>query len=101
MWIRSSRGCSVSKILYFIEGLFRPLETDGVVMFWAKEILAALLIVSFFWMVAGLVCAILNKWGKRLARFSESDLVDRILQRIIPDISRLLTMLGFYLALRS
>jgi MscS family membrane protein len=87
--------------LYFIQGLFRPLETDGAVMFWAKEILAALLIVSFFWILAGLVSAILNKWGKRLARFSDTDLDDRILQRIIPHISRLLTMLGFYLAIRS
>ena len=77
------------------------METDGALMFWAKEILAALLILAFFWMLAGLVSAILNKWGKRLAHFSETDLDDRILQRIIPHISRLLTMLGLYLAIRS
>ena len=65
------------------------------VLYWAKEILVALLIVSFFWMLAGLVSASLNRWGKRLARFTETDLDDRILQRIIPHISRLLTMSGF------
>src|SRR5450631_1854039 len=101
MWIQSSSGCSVNRILSVIQGIFRPLETDGAVMYWAKELLAALLIVSFFWMLAGVVSASLNKWGKRLARFSETDLDDRILQRIIPHISRLLTMLGFYLAIRS
>jgi len=70
-------------------------------MFWAKEILIALLIVSFFWMLAQLVSAILNKWGARLASFTDTDLDDRVLKRIIPHVSRLLTMLGFYLAIRS
>jgi small-conductance mechanosensitive channel len=91
----------LNRILSITQGLFRPLETDGAVLFWAKEILAALLIMSFFWMLAGLVSAILNKWGKRLARLTETDLDDRILQRIIPHVSRLLTMLGVYLAFRS
>ena len=77
------------------------METDGAMLYWSKEILAALLILSFFWMLASLVSAGLNKWGKQLARFSETDLDDRILQRIIPHISRLLTMLGLYLAIRS
>lgn len=85
----------------FIQGIFRPMDSDGAVMFWAKEILAALLIISFFWMLAQLVCAILNKWGKRLARFTATDLDDRILLRVIPHVSRLLTMLGLYLAIRS
>lgn len=84
-----------------IQGLFRPLETDSAMLYWAKEILAALLILAFFWMLSGLVSVVINKWGKRLARFSDTDLDDRILQRIIPHISRLLTMLGLYLAFRS
>jgi small-conductance mechanosensitive channel len=88
-------------MLSFIQGLFRPLETDGAAMFWAKEILTALLILSFFWMLAQLVTAILNKWGKRVARFTGTDLDDRILQRSIPHVSRLLVMLGLYLAIRS
>jgi len=91
----------MNKILSFLQGLFRPLETDGAVLFWAKELLTALLILSFFWMLAGLVSAILNKWGTRLARFSDTDLDDRILQRIVPHISRLLCTLGIYLAIRS
>jgi len=91
----------VNRLLAVIEGLFRPLEDDSSVMLWAKELLAALLIISFFWMLAGLVSSLLNKWGKRLARFTTTDLDDRILQRVIPHVSRLLIMLGFYLAIRS
>jgi MscS family membrane protein len=91
----------VNRLLFLIQGLFRPQETDSSVMFWAKEILAALLIVSFFWMLSQLVSAVLNRWGKRLARFTETDLDDRILQRIIPHVSRILSMLGVYLAVRS
>ena len=77
----------MNKVLSFIQGLFRPQETDGALLFWAKEILTALLIVSFFWMLSGLVSAILNKWGKRLARFTATNLDDRIIQRLIPHIS--------------
>jgi len=101
MLIQFLNGCSVNRVLSFIWGLFRPQETDGAAMFWAKEILTALLILAFFWMLAQLVSAILNKWGKRLAHFTATDLDDRILQRIIPHISRLLTILGLYLAIRS
>jgi small-conductance mechanosensitive channel len=91
----------VIRIFSILQGLFRPLETDGVVTFWAKEILAAMLILSLFWMLAQLISAILNKWGKRLARSTKTDLDDRLLQRVIPHVSRLLTTLGFYLAIRS
>jgi small-conductance mechanosensitive channel len=71
------------------------------VLFWAKEILAALLIISVFWMLSGVVSALLNKWGRRLARFTATDLDDRILTRVIPHVSRLMIILGFYLAMRS
>jgi small-conductance mechanosensitive channel len=84
-----------------IQGLFRPQDSDGTVLLWAKEILAFLLIVSFFWVLSKLASSILNKWGKRIALFTETDLDDRILQRIIPHISRLLFMSGIYLAIRS
>jgi MscS family membrane protein len=91
----------VINLLAIIQELFRPLEGDGAILFWAKEILAALLILSIFWLLSGVVSAALNKWGKRLASFTETDLDDRILQRIIPHVSRLLNMLGLYLAIRS
>lgn len=70
-------------------------------LMWAKELLVALLILAVFWMLAQVAVLFLNKWGKRLAAFTKSDLDDRLLQRVIPHVSRLLIMLGFYLAIRS
>ena len=102
MSIPSSKGSSVYNVLQFIlEKLLFPQDGDGPLLFWAKEILVALLILSVFWMLAQLVVLFLNKWGKRLAAFTNSDLDDRVLQRIIPHLSRLLSMLGIYLAIRS
>ncbi|MDO9068985.1 MAG: mechanosensitive ion channel family protein [Deltaproteobacteria bacterium] len=69
--------------------------------FWAKEILVALLILTFFWMLAQIAELFLHKWGKRLASFTKTDLDDRILQRVIPHVSRLLITLGIYQAIRS
>jgi small-conductance mechanosensitive channel len=101
MLIQFSGGFSVSRFLYITQGLFRPQETDGTVVLWAKETLAFLLIVMFFWILSMLVGSILTKWGKRLALFTETDLDDRLLQRVVPHVSRLLLMSGVYLAVRS
>ncbi|MDR3578727.1 MAG: mechanosensitive ion channel family protein [Oryzomonas sp.] len=90
-----------SRILSFVQALFRPQGDDGPILFWAKEILGALLILAFFWMLAQLIVLMLNKWGKRLAAFTNTDLNDRLLQRVIPHVSRLLIMLGVYLAILS
>ncbi len=91
----------MNSLLDFIQGLLETREGDGFLLFWAKEILVALLILALFWVLAHLVVMVLNKWGKRLARFTATDLDDRILQRINPHISRLLSMSGLYLAIRS
>ena len=91
----------MNSISAFIQGLTRPLDGDGFLIFWAKEFLGALLILTFFWMLAQLAVLLLNKWGKRLASFTATDLDDRILQRVIPHVSRLLVTLGIYLAVRS
>ena len=70
-------------------------------LFWAKEILVALLILALFWVLSRLVVMILNKWGRRLTAFTSTDLDDLVLQRVIPYVSRLFNVLGVYLALRS
>ncbi|RII25274.1 MAG: mechanosensitive ion channel protein MscS [Geobacter sp.] len=101
MWIPSSGGCSVNKLFTILQTLLRTQDSDGFLLYWAKEILGALLIVALFWMLAQLVCLMLNKWGKRLTTFTRTDLDDRLLKRVIPHVSRLLTMLGFYLAILS
>lgn len=91
----------MNRLLMFIQALFQPQDGDGIMLYWAKEILAALLILSFFWMLAHLVSAVLNKWGQRRASRTTTGLDDRLLQRITPHISRLTIMIGFYLAVRS
>jgi len=90
-----------TRILSFVQSLFQPQDADGPILFWAKEILSALLILAFFWILAQLAVLALNKWGKRIAAFTSTDLDDRILHRITPHVSRLLVILGIYLAIRS
>ncbi len=70
-------------------------------LFWAKEILGALLIITLFLVLAQLAVLILSKWGAKLTSFTSTDLDDRILQRVIPHVYRLLVVLGAYLAIRS
>lgn len=70
-------------------------------LIWAKEILGALLILALFWLLAQLVVMVLNKWGRRLTTFTSTDLDDRVLQRVMPYVSRLFLVFGVYLAIRS
>ena len=91
----------MNRMLVFIQGLLQPREADGFVLFWAKEILGALMILAIFWMLSQLAVMFLNRWGKRLTSFTSTDLDDRILQRVTPHVSRILTMSGLYLAIRS
>src|SRR6185369_8624823 len=97
----SSGGYSVHRFFGFIQGLFKVQEGDGFLLFWAKEVLGALLILALFWLLSNLVVMMLNKWGKRLTAFTATDLDDRVLQRVIPYVSRLLLVFGVYLAIRS
>lgn len=87
-----------TRILSFVQALFRPQDTDGPILSWAKDILGALLILAFFWLLAQLVVLALNKWGKRFTALTSTDLDDRVLQRVTPHVSRILVTLGIYLA---
>jgi len=98
----SLSGFSVNNMLLgLLQNFLHPQETDGVLLVWAKELLGALLILTFFWLMAQLVCWLLNKWGRKLTSLTKTDLDDRLLQKVVPHVSRLLTMLGIYLALLS
>ena len=96
-----SSGCSVNRPLDFILAFLKAQEGEGFLLFWAKEILGALLILALFWLLSSLVVKALNKWGRRLASFTATDLDDRVLQRVIPYVSRLFFVSGVYLAIRS
>lgn len=101
MSIQFSNVCSVNRFLEFILGFLKTQEGDGFLLFWAKELLGALLILALFWLLSHLAVMILNKWGRRLTAFTSTDLDDRVLQQVIPYVSRLFLVLGVYLAIRS
>ena len=91
----------MSSLFGLIQGFLQTQEGDGFLLFWAKEILGALLILALFWAMSHLVIMVLNKWGKRLTSFTTTDLDDRVLQLLMPYVSRLFVVMGFYLAIRS
>ncbi len=101
MWAQFSNGCSVNRVLGFIQGVLQAQEGDSFLLFWAKELLVALLILALFWALSHLAVMVLNKWGRRLTSFTSTDLDDRVLQRAIPYVSRLFMVLGVYLAIRT
>lgn len=80
---------------------FIPSSTDAGSIFWAKRLLVALIIFGGFWLLSQTTCAILNRWGSKVTSFTATDLDDRILKRITPSISLLLTFMGIYFALRT
>jgi small-conductance mechanosensitive channel len=92
-------------IIYALIGivlnLFQRDAGDGLLLFWLKEFLLAVLIFALFWVAAQLVRYILITWGPRFTSFTKTDLDDRILQRITPPISFLLVCAGVYFAIRS
>ena len=91
----------MNSFIGFIQGFLQSREGDGFLLFWSKEILGALLILVLFWVLSHLVVMALTTWGKRLTDFTATDLDDRVLQRVIPYVSRLFIILGIYLAIRS
>ena len=91
----------MNRLIELILGLIAVEEGDGVLIYWSKEILGALLILALFWLLSQLAVMVLNKWGMRLTSFTSSDLDDRVLQRVIPYVSRLFMVTGIYLAIRS
>ena len=91
----------MNSMIDFIQGLLQSRDGDGFLLFWSKEVLGALLILGLFWVLSHLVVMVLTTWGKRLTDFTATDLDDRVLQRVIPYVSRLFIVLGIYLAIRS
>jgi MscS family membrane protein len=79
---------------------YRLQESDGLYLYWMKELLVALLIFAVFWGVAKLIRYLLTVWGPRLTSFTATDLDDRVLQRATPSICLLVIFAGLYLAVR-
>jgi small-conductance mechanosensitive channel len=84
----------------FLE-LFKISEGEGVILYWLKESLLAMLIVALFWGISRVVKYLLIHWGPRFTAFTKTDLDDRILERITPLVSLLVFFAGLFLAVRS
>jgi len=89
----------VSSLLELITNIFLPSTGDAGMLLWAKRLLAAMIVFACFWLLTQAVCYIINRWGSKITSFTSTDLDDRILKRITPSISLLLTFIGFYVAL--
>lgn len=76
-------------------------EGDSFLLFWAKEVLVALLILVLFLAMSSIMVKLLNKWGRQLTSFTATDLDDRLLNRVMPYVSRLFAVTGVYLSIRS
>jgi small-conductance mechanosensitive channel len=89
----------VNSLFELISSIFLPSTGDAGTLFWAKRLLAAMIVFACFWLLTQAVCYIINRWGSKVTSFTTTDLDDRILKRITPSISLLLTFIGFYFAL--
>lgn len=98
MLTRSSSEYSVNSLLELIITLFLPSTSDTGLLFWAKRLLVAMLVFGCFWLLAQIVCYLVNRWGSKLTSFTKTELDDRILKRITPTISLFLIFSGIYLA---
>ncbi len=74
---------------------------DGLLVFWLKELLVAVLIFAAFWVLAQVIRYVLSTWGPRFTSFTKTDLDDRILQRITPPVAFLFVCAGLYFGVRS
>jgi len=80
---------------------YRLQESDSLYLYWAKEILIALLIFAAFWLLAKVVRYLMTTWAPKFTAFTSTDLDDRILLRITPPASLLVVFTGLYLAIKS
>jgi len=86
----------VDSILYYLT----PNETDAFFLFWAKQSLISAGIAAGFYLLSRLVQFALAKIGTRLCAFTESDLDDRILERVSGPTMLLVNCAGLYLAIK-
>ncbi len=91
----------MASLYALIIALLVPSDGDGAAIFWAKHLLSATITIAAFWFLSQGVAALIRRWGGRLTSFTTTDLDDRILKRIAPSISLLITFTGIYLAFRA
>jgi len=86
----------VDSLLYYLA----PNEMDPFYLFWAKQALISACIIAAFYLLSKLVQVLLSKVGTRLCAFTETDLDDRILERVSGPAMLLVNCAGLYLAIK-
>ncbi|AJE03371.1 mechanosensitive ion channel family protein [Geobacter pickeringii] len=81
--------------------LFRSGAGDNSLVFWLKELLAAVVIFTFYWVLSLVARYLLTRWAPRLTSFTRTDLDDRILRRVTPPTCLLVVLAGLYFAVKS
>ncbi len=84
-----------------MQDYFRSLVESEKILTWTKECFLAILIVVLFWGLSLFLRYLFTKWVPRIARFTHTDLDERVLQRITPPVELLTITAGLYLAVRS
>lgn len=79
---------------------YRLQETDGLYLYWLKEILVAVVIFTLFYGLSCLVRFFLKSVAPRLTAATDTDLDDRILERISPPLTLFVACTGAYYAVR-
>ncbi len=80
---------------------YRLQESDSLYLYWAKELLVAILIFAAFYLLSKFLRYFLTTWGPKFTSFTSTDLDDRILLRITPPTAMLVVSAGLYFAVKS
>ena len=86
----------MDSLLYYLE----PSEMDPFYLFWAKQLLISAVIIGAFYLLSKLAQLLLTKVGPRLCSFTETELDDRILERVSGPAMLLVNCAGLYMAIR-
>lgn len=78
----------------------RPDEGDAFFLFWSKEMLISVLIVTAFYLLSRLAGMLLARLGARLGALTRGELDDRIVARVTPPALLLINCAGLYIAFR-
>ena len=79
---------------------FQPDEGDVFYLFWSKQMLISVLIVTAFYLLSRLAGILLARVGARLSALTRGELDDRIVARVTPPALLLINCAGLYIAIR-
>ncbi|MGA7826161.1 MAG: mechanosensitive ion channel domain-containing protein [Geobacteraceae bacterium] len=84
-----------------MQAFFRSLVERDTIVTWVRECFFALLIIVVFWGLSRFFRYLFTKWVPKIARFTHTELDDRVVVRITPPIELLTMSAGLYLAILS